>query len=262
MKYTFFIDESGQSGIKKIRGDSGGGASRYMTLGGALVPNSLIADCQSNLEELAKEFSKPTLHCSKLNHNQICRFARRISEMRVLLFGVISMKETLGSYKDDIEGSDKRYYNKCAQYILERLALFLEINRYSENNISICFEEGNFDYAALRGLIHRCRENPIRTNTKLLKHINPDSIVSKSKSDEPLLQVADLVAHALFRCVDDSPATYGIRETRYLAEMQNRFFSDVKSRKILGYGVYPVHKLKDIKADPGVEKFLSTFGAV
>ena len=35
--YTFFIDESGDSGTKKIRSKGQGGATPYMILGGALV---------------------------------------------------------------------------------------------------------------------------------------------------------------------------------------------------------------------------------
>ena len=224
MKYTFFVDESGQSGIKKIRTKSEGGASRYMTLGGALVPNSMIVDLRDKLEVIAKEFGRQELHCSKLNHNQICSFSKAMAEQRILLFGLISMKETLGEYKAAIEESDKRYYNKCAQYILERLAQFLEINDISGDDVDIYFEDGNFDYEALRRLVDRCRQNPMHKNTRRLQHIRPVSIASKPKSDEPILQVADLVAHALFRCVDDGPSTYGIKETRYLQEIRKRFF--------------------------------------
>ena len=256
MRYTLFVDESGQSGIKKIRNPSQGGASRYMTLGGVLVPNSRIPELRIDLQEIATEFSKLDLHCAKLNHNQTCRFAKHMSEKQILLFGVISMKETLRGYTEEIKGSDKRYYNKCAQYILERLALFIDSKGLCGSDVDICFEEGNFDYSALRSLVHKCRQNPIHPNTKLLKHIKPEAIVSKTKGDEPVLQIADLVAHALFRCVDDGPSTYGIKETRYLDEMRRRFFSEEVSGRVIGFGIYPVHKIPDIRADPEVETFL------
>ncbi|MFD1157122.1 DUF3800 domain-containing protein [Roseovarius aestuarii] len=257
MKFTFFVDESGQSGIKKIRSKTEGGASRYMTLGGVLVPNQLRNGIRNRLSKLASEFGKPDLHCSKINHNQICRFTQELAKEKILLFGVISLKETLGSYGEDIEGDDKRYYSKCAQYILERLGLFLKLNGIAEDDVSICFEEGNFDYSALRGLVSKCRQNPIWAATKNLKHINPNSIYCSPKENEKLLQTSDLVAHALFRCVDDGPSTYGIKETRYINELRRRFFREKETQKIIGYGIYPVHKLNQIKADPPVREFLN-----
>lgn len=149
MNYTFFVDESGQSGIKKIRTTSSGGASRYMTLGGALVPNSKLSEYRNVLSKLASEFSKPELHCSKLNHNQIVRFAQEASKLKVLLFGVISLKETLGGYRQDIDSDDKRYYNKCAQYLLEKLGQAMEELGIGASQLSIAFEDGNFEYQQL-----------------------------------------------------------------------------------------------------------------
>ncbi len=38
--YTFYIDESGDSGTGQVRSGAQGGASPYMTLGGVLVRDS------------------------------------------------------------------------------------------------------------------------------------------------------------------------------------------------------------------------------
>jgi len=256
MNYTFFVDESGQSGIKKIRGPEGGGSSRYMTLGGVLVPNIIRDDLRRSLQSLAEEFKRKELHCNKLGHNQIVRYSQELSKHQVLLFGVISLKETLGWYGDEIEGSEKKYYNKCAQYLLERLALSMKLKGILEDEVSICFEEGNFDYNGLRGLVAACRRDPRRPATKNLTLINPNSIFARPKDEEPLLQTADLVAHALFRCVDDGPSTYGVFETRYIDEMRTRFYGDEETGLICGSGLFPVHKLKDIGADQNVFDFL------
>lgn len=84
MKYTLFVDESGQSGIKKVRTNESGGASRYMTLGAALVSDAKKSEVLRLLADLQAEFSKQELHCSKLNHNQICRFAQELAKQKVL----------------------------------------------------------------------------------------------------------------------------------------------------------------------------------
>lgn len=261
MQYTFFVDESGQSGIKVVGSEEKKGASRYMTMGGVLVPEPNKENLLLQLGSLRKSFGKKDLHCSRLNHNQICRFAKVVASERVRLFGVISLKETLGSYREDIEANDKKYYNKCAQYLLERLAHFMESADIDGDQLSIVFEEGGYDYSALRGLIAKCRSNPLNPATRRLQRVNPDSIISRPKAEEPLLQASDLVAHALFRCVDDGPSTHGIRETRYLNELSSKFFSDSKSKAIVSYGIFPVHKLSDIKAEREVESFLANLKA-
>ncbi|MEP3296901.1 MAG: DUF3800 domain-containing protein [Pseudoruegeria sp.] len=261
MKYTFFVDESGQSGIKRIRSDSTPGASRYMTLGGVLIPETKKEEILNGLNKLKKQIDRPALHCSKLKHKQIVRFAQFVADQQVLLFGVISLKETLGDYASDISHSDKRYYNKCAQYLLERLALAMNQKDIKEDDVTICFEEGNFDYNALRSLIRSCRNKPLRPATKNLKLINPYSINAQPKENEKALQLADLIAHALYQCVDDGPSTYGVTETRYVEELKSRFFSDPISKKVCGFGIYPVHELKTIQASKSVEAFLKSISS-
>lgn len=258
MNYTLFVDESGQSGIVKTRSGTSGGASRYMTLGGVLVPNAHLVQYRLKLADLAGEFGKPELHCSKLNHNQIVRFAQELSGLQVLLFGVISLKETLGLYKEEIGASDKMYYNKCAQYLLERVGHFMGQNGLTEDDISVCFEEGNFDYSKLRGLIAACRRKPFRPASKHLKNINPQSIYALPKSSEALLQASDLVAHSLFRLVDDGPSSFGVFETRYIAELRHKFHNEPGTGVICGTGIFAVHKLSDIKASDQTQEFLET----
>ncbi|MEJ1993327.1 MAG: DUF3800 domain-containing protein [Maritimibacter sp.] len=257
MKYTLYVDESGQSGIKKIRSRTDGGASRYMTLAGVLIPETKKAEIRSELSQLAKEFGKHDLHCNKLNHNQIVKLAQRISRMKIMLFGVISLKETLKGYADDINNNDKYYYNKNAQYLLERVAHFMELHSLTENQLSVVFEEGNFDYQKLRSLLSLCVRNPLKPATRRLAgRVNPSAIRACPKNGDPLLQLADVVAHALYRLVDDSPSTYEVKETRYISEMKARFFSEKDTGEIVGYGIFPVHYLRDIKADADVERFL------
>ncbi|HBZ42730.1 MAG TPA: hypothetical protein DEO85_01430 [Maritimibacter sp.] len=255
-QYTLFVDESGQSGIKKIRTPSSPGASPYMTLAGVLVPNIEKQEILGVLAALAEEFKKPDLHCSRLNHNQIVRFATEVAKLRVLCFGLISRKATLGNYADDIKKDDKLFYNKNAQYLLERVGAFMEEKSLTEAQLSVVFEEGNFDYGKLKSLIRACRRDPKRRQSRTLRFVNPSFIYSKPKKEEPLLQLADLVAHALFRCVDDGPSTHGVMETRYLSEISGKFYAQEDSRKVLGHGIYPVHTLSAIKVTDKVADFL------
>ena len=260
-QYTLYVDESGSPGIKNVSTGGSAGASPYMTMGATLIPNVKCQDVLKCIQEITKKVNKKDLHCNKLNHSQIVYFARTISTQRLKIFGVISRKETLGSYSEEIEHNHAFYYNKCAQFLLEKVGLFMEVNNISEDQLTICFEKGNFNYPALRGLIGKCRKNPFRPASRYLKHITPNSIIVKEKEEEPLLQTADLVAHALFKCVHKEDRNFHIPETRYITELRKCFFSDEDSGKIEGYGIKAVHYLSDLTLDDDVFEVINNLNS-
>lgn len=260
-KYTLFIDESGESGISKVRTTNSPGASPYLTLGAALVPNDLLNETSLKLEKICEDLGKNYLHCQELNHRQKVYYARSIQNERVLYFGVISKKSTLGPYKEDIKSNSNSYYNKCAQYLLERVGLFMKENKVKPDQLSIIFEAGNFDYSALINLIKRCQETPLNSQVALLNYIDPLRIRKLQKHKAPLLQLADLSAHALYSCVNKSQANYHIPESRYLYELRSKFFKDKSTGSIIDRGVKPIHKLSDLGLDPEIHLFLSSLKA-
>ena len=206
---TFLIDESGEAGISKIRSSKSGGASPYMTLGGVLLETDQLEKYRSYVETIRQHVGKKSLHCNQLRHFQKVYFAKRVAEIPPLhCFGVISRKETLGWYKNTIDDDSSAYYNKCAQFLLERVGHFMKANEILPHKLEIIFERGNFNYRKLKNLIKTCQDTPIgRTKQqineiKLLRQIDAENIRDTPKDEEPLLQLADLVAHALYRCVD------------------------------------------------------------
>lgn len=257
-KYTLFVDESGEAGIQKVRTDKSGGASPYMTLGAALVVNQDQGGIRLELEKIAEKFGKNDLHCANLKHAQKVYYTRSLKSVRFLAFGVISHKSTLGSYNQKISYESKRFYNKCAQYLLEKVGMFMEINKIAPDDVEIVFEEGNFDYSALISLISKCQENPIQPDTKFLGRINAFKIRKKPKSEEPLLQLADVIAHSLYKCVDKSAANFQIPEPRYLSELRIRFFSHPETGRIEGCGIKSVHDLKQLALDADIYAFMDS----
>ena len=250
--YTFYVDESGDAGIGKIRTKTNGGASPYMTMGGVLVPNIKYETLKVALNEFREEVTnQDDLHCKRLRHEQKVRFSEFLRSQRVLCFGVISLKSTLGAYKKDIGNDSSLYYNKCAQYLLERLGVFLYTHDIPEGNIDIVFEKGN--YNKLKGLIAKCQENPIHSNSKYLKRIDVNRI---DKKDEPLLQLSDLVAHSLYRAVYGGE--HNVYENRYLECIRSRFFKKNEG-EIIGNGIYAVHSIKNLALPEEIEGFFSDF---
>ena len=259
MQYTLYVDESGDAGIKTVRTSVSQGASRYMVLGGVLVPNSQRARILSDLEKLAELFGRPELHCTKLNHNQIVRFATDIAERKILCFAVASFKETLGQYSKDIDQNHKQYYHKCLQYLLECVGQAAQEFGIAANQIDICIENGVVDIGPLKKFIGNCRETPINARAKNLWHIDPHRIVAKEKFEEPLLQLPDLVAHALYRCLEKTKGNFGVLERRYLSALKNRFYHRAKDGTVIDWGIKPIHSVGQLGVPLEMKRFFSQF---
>ncbi|SNS65215.1 Protein of unknown function [Sphingomonas laterariae] len=174
------------------------------------------------------------------------------------LFGVISKKDTLGNYKAEISDNSSKYYNKCAQYLLERVGWFMQVRKIPPENLDIIFEKANVDYDKMKNLLRKCQSSPQHSSTKWLQHIDIDKIAVKEKGEEPLLQLADLVAHALYKCVDKSTANFSITEPRYLRELAPHFFGHPETQAVVGAGLYCVHSTRDLKVDTDVSEILNS----
>lgn len=255
-RFTLYIDESGEAGIGRVRTAKSSGASPYMTLGAALIPNQSRASTEKALERIKGQIGRKRLHCAELKHYQLLHYARSVASRKLRLFGVISRKGTLGGYKADIADDSSMYYNKCAQYLLERVCWFMEARGVPSDNVDVVFEKANINYDMMKNLIRKCQKSPRHKNTKRLSNIDVDRIVVRKKADEPLLQIADLVAHSLYKCVDKSNKNHGIPEPRYVRELGQRFFGDPNGDKVVGAGIYCVHSTKALRLDADVEETL------
>ena len=255
--YTFYVDESGDVGTDRVRSAENSGASPYMTLGGALVGVDHHDTLQGVLSELSQKIKPESLHCCKLDHFQKVFFARTIGQQPLTSFGVISLKDTLGDYKNAIGQDPWRYYHKCAQYLLERLGAFLKEHNIPAQDVDIVFEDSNhIRLDQFKTLIRKCQKNPANGGVAQLRHITTDNITTRTKDQEPLLKLADLVAHSLFQCVDKRQSNHCIPETRYLKELRKTFHADPETGVIIGYGIKAIHSLDDLSLDPDVKGFL------
>lgn len=255
--YTLYIDESGEAGIRNVRSGSSLGASPFMTLGAVLTESRRKSEIERCLQRVQKLIGKRNgLHCAQLSHSQKVFYTRSIASQPVICFGLISRKGTLGNYGNRIGHNPRKFYNKCAQYLLERVGKFLQDFAIRADDVDVVFEEGLFDYATLRAFIGICQKNPKHPDTAYLRNINIAKLKSAKKSEESLLQLADLVAHSLYQTVHKSDKNHNIPEPRYLKELQHRFYADGKTGEVLSHGIKLVHELEDIKFDADVELFI------
>jgi len=141
-KYTLLIDESGDQGLERVMThEQPFGASSYLTMGAVLVPTTLLPSVREQLDGVRSKLGVTQLHCTDMNHLNVAYLAKTMSRLRILAFGVISKKSTLGDYRKMIEGKKQAqdYYNKCSQYLFELVAMFCSEHGLGSADIEILF---------------------------------------------------------------------------------------------------------------------------
>lgn len=260
-KYTIFIDESGEAGIERIRGDHSRGASPFLTLGAILIPTIEFDKMNDLLDKVQSDLGKSTLHCQKLSHFQKVYFAKEVAKLsEITCFGLISKKSSLGSYSNRIEHDSLKFYNKCCLYLFEIFGQFIKDSKIKMTEIDFVMEEGSFNYQGLRNYLRACRDRPMYEPSKMLRYLDPANINVASKKDEPLLNYADLIAHSIYKAVDKPKSTYGLSETRYLKEISDSFVKSKRSGKVVGNGIKVIHKISDLELDSDSHDFLENLG--
>lgn len=174
---------------------------------------------------------------------------------------MISNRSTLGEYNADIDGNAHKFYNKCAQYLLESICTYLKPHLNSDEDIDVRFEEMNHDYDKMRRFLGRIRENLIYPQSRSLSFLNPFGISTLKKGESEMLEVADFVAHAVYQCANRIEANFGIPEPRYFSEMSSRFAGCDKGLPD-GIGLKFIHDLASMQLEPEIEALFSNFRVV
>jgi hypothetical protein len=255
-RFTVFIDESGEAGIKKVRTGTSGGASPYFVLGAAVFQPASGIQARKALEELKRSIGKKEWkHATELDHAAKVYFARLCSRLKGRYFAVISNKVTLQEYADSIDWDPHKFYNKCIKYLLELICRYLSFHGASENDISVILEERNHDYEMLRNYLGTVRSNPIYPESRSLSLLNVFGISTRAKGEEALLEFADFTAHAVYQLSNKSQSNYGIPEPRYFMEMSRRFAAGERG-EILGFGMKCIHSLEQLQLDDDVARLV------
>ncbi|WP_299938281.1 DUF3800 domain-containing protein [uncultured Pelagimonas sp.] len=240
-KYVLLIDESGDQGLERVMTDGNPyGASSYLTMGATLVPTDFLDSFRETLSAISDTIGAKELHCVDLNHSQISYLAKEIAKLRMLCFGVVSKKLTLGSYKDELSETAQAqdYYNKCSQYLFELVCGFMALNDIKSSDISIVFEEKRgHDYQRQARYLNAVANKPIDKRAAKLNHLSPFIIDAKPKDAEPLLAIADCVAYGLHKAICSENNRLQLTEQRYLRELKGKFYKCPETGKIANHGI-------------------------
>lgn len=254
MKFTVYIDESGEAGIAKVRTVNSPGASPYFVLGAVVCEPTAEIHAKNALDNFAEETGKSSWkHATDLSHFEKVLLGKELGRLPVRYFCLISNKSTLKEYKNGIENDPQKFYNKCLKYLLECIFNYLSKHIDSDDDVRVVLEERNHDYDRMIRFLQRVKENPIYPQSKVFRNLNPFAIVSRPKGSEAMLDVADFVAHATYQCTNRSRQNFGIPEPRYFLEIASRFAGDGE-RSALGVGIKPVHSLSQLNLEPEIEQ--------
>jgi hypothetical protein len=258
MKFTVFIDESGETGISKVRTDETGGASPFFVMAAVVAQHADLETSRSSIENFrARIGKKKWKHATDLGHNEKVLLARTLGKLPVRYFAVLSKKETLDEYGERIEHDPHKYYNKCFKYLIERVLIYLQQYNVSEHDISVILERRNHDYGMMISFISTVKQNPIYSESKALKNFNPYCISTLKKGEDDMLEIADFVSHAVFSLVNKTKTNYGIPEPRYFQEICSRFGGNAK-HEIVGSGIKCIHSLKGLQLDTEITEILKS----
>ncbi|MBW4982962.1 DUF3800 domain-containing protein [Mameliella sp. CS4] len=256
MRYTVFVDESGETGVYKVRNENTPGASPYFVMGAAVLQPASSIVARKRLLDFKSTIAKSKWkHATDLAHNEKVLLARTLGKLPVRYFAVISNKATLKEYKDQIGADPHKFYNKCLKYLLERILEYLSTKGLNEDDLSVILERRNHDYDAMIRYFETVKHNPMYRQSKVFSNFNPFCITTRQKGEEDLLEIADFVSHAVYQLANKTQANFAIPEPRYFCEMSSRFAGDEKCN-ILGTGIKCIHSLAQLDLDDDVAKLL------
>lgn len=257
-RYTLFIDESGNESIKNLET---GKNDPFLVLGGIIIKNSEAPFLRKTLFEISKKInsSDKGIHLKKLPHEKKVFICQQIAPLQFTSFGIISNKKEIPNWeRAKILENPHSLYSKLTQYLLERYGIWASHHNIPKDKLHIVFEESaKINYSQIQNYISAIKNNTQRTSKKTLsalERISPQNISAMKKKDEPLLSLADIICHALYRCCSGSNSQMNILEYRYLRELHKTFF---RNPTLIPHGLLIRPNIESAGLDPQIQRFLT-----
>ena len=110
--------------------------------------------------------------------------------------------------------------------------------KLNATDVDVIFEEKRgHNYRRLERYLTAIVNKPIDARAAKLTHLSPFSIGCKSKSDEPVLAIADLVAYSLHKAFCSENNKLKLTEQRYLRELKKKFYASEQTSEIANHGI-------------------------
>lgn len=257
--YYIFCDEFGDQSLKST-------ASEWFILSAVVVAAHRVPDLQDWIRRIKrpmKNQQRPGLHFKDLDDCMKFRSTRFLGKMPVRCFGLLSHKENMRNHRnkrceravgwfddEDIReivqdrGRRQSYPNFVLKVLLERATEWCEQRSLIDYGtrlpvqITIAWRGGFYLDSFKRYLIEKDRANWLRGRGTLPGHlawrvVSTDYIDEASAANVAGLQLADLVAGAFSRAVDEG--RFGSCDRRYVENLMPRIAR--RRSQIASFGV-------------------------
>ncbi len=219
--YILYVDEAGDTGLKKVRPIDPDGASEWLVIGGILIRSSREAETVQWVRDLRaniKGAQRPDLHFRLLSEARKAAICPAMSLMRLRGFALLSNKKNMRGYRNRrVEqarpSSQEWFYNFCIRLLLERVTDYVarrSLRDYKElRHLEIVFSDrGGMRYTQTKEYYDILKNQARSGLTYLTKRqidwrvLHPHLVSSVSPRDNAGVQLADVIASSFYQAVD------------------------------------------------------------
>lgn len=271
VRFVAYIDESGDTGLQKVRPQSPGGASEWLVLGCFLVRVEHDAELPQWTRDLKAKFKnhqRPDLHFSDLLPVKKAIACEFLASKPCRLFVVMSNKRNIEGYRNpNIDDANKAWiYWFLTRLLLERATDFCD--RWSPERergkvtLRITFSRrGGLRYIDfenyLRKLQRQSRAEMLVLGQGDLKWslIDYEEILVLNHGERAGLQFADIAAAAFFQAVErNRPAECDPQYAKMLGPIVAR------KRGVLEFGLKTMPALPAMRLSPEQQEIFEFYG--
>lgn len=250
VEFVAYIDESGDPGTAKVKPLDPDGSSEWLVVSCFLVRIDNDSKCVGWVKEIQSRFrnvQSPHLHFADLLPVKQRIACELLATKPARFFAVMSNKKNIRRYRNfNISDGNKNWlYWWLMRLLLERVTHFCEEridpSVRGTSKLRIIFSRrGGMKYADFAAYMNKLRRQSsvgmlvLDCGDLCWSVIDDDEIFAYSHKDRAGLQLADVVAGALFQAVErDRPSDC---DSACAVALRPRFAKDKFSR-VLGYGI-------------------------
>lgn len=250
--YVAYIDESGDSGLKRIKPLDTVGSPEWMIVAGVLIRAESEPEVADWIRSARIALADPQLkdiHFAKLNHWRKRIMCERIVQHPVRAFMVASNKKNMRAYRNKLAEktpSQNWFYCWMTRLLLERMTNFVAYDsraRYGEvKRVKLEFSEnGGLRYGQLKAYYEWIRAKSHAGNMFLTQGdieydtIHPLLMDVYAHKDRAGLKLPDTVAGAFYQACDNIES--GACNPSYAIKLSGAMAKSPDTHQKAGYGV-------------------------
>lgn len=263
VRFTAYIDESGDTGLRGVKPGVERGASEWLVIGCCVVSAENDAQVLPWVKDIRSRFKNsqtPYIHFADLNDAKRRVACETLGSKPCRLFAVMSNKKNVEGYKNQNlnDGNKAWLYWWLCRLLLERVTKFCDskvpADEKGQWKLRIVFSRrGRMRYIDFFNYLQKLRRQS-RSGMLFLKQgdiewsvIDDEEILVLEHKKRAGLQLADLVASAFFQAVEQ--VKIGKCNPTYAEALLPRLARDQYGR-VLDFGVKTIPSLHEMDLDP------------